>query len=108
MWFVARDLAFGPDAHPDVEPPESISRPEAGQRKRALTVRTVDGGTMPGATLIDRFWKGVLNWATVEQPRLAAERLHQAIREQILASPKGETLLREFNVLADAGYDLAA
>ena len=32
MWFVARDLAFGPDAHPDVEPPESISRPEAGQR----------------------------------------------------------------------------
>ena len=185
MWFVARDLAFGPDAHPDVEPPESISRPEAGQRHmpeiempfelalsflmnllliefraeigfaaaqatfraptlfterraeaeqaaeiverirtdelihveslrlyigelRSLTVRTVDGGTMPGATLIDRFWKGILNWATVEQPRLAAERLHQAIREQILASPKGETLLRDFNALADAGYDLAA
>lgn len=185
MWFVARDLAFGPDAHPDVEPPESISRPEAGQRNmpeiempfelalsflmnllliefraeigfaaaqatfraptlfterraeaeqaaeiverirtdelihveslrlyigelRSLTVRTVDGGTMPGATLIDRFWKGILNWATVEQPRLAAERLHQAIREHILASPKGETLLREFNALADAGYDLAA
>jgi hypothetical protein len=32
MWFVARDLAFGPDAYPDVEPPESISRPEAGKR----------------------------------------------------------------------------
>ncbi len=26
MWFVARDLAFGPDAHPDVEPPENIGR----------------------------------------------------------------------------------
>jgi len=32
MWFVARDLAFGPDAYPDVEPPESIARPEAGRR----------------------------------------------------------------------------
>ena len=29
MWFVARDLAFGPDAHPDVDPPGTIARPEA-------------------------------------------------------------------------------
>ena len=29
MWFVARDLAFGPSAHPDVEPPGAIARPEA-------------------------------------------------------------------------------
>jgi hypothetical protein len=32
MWFVARDLAFGTGAYPDVDPPESIARPEAGQR----------------------------------------------------------------------------
>jgi hypothetical protein len=32
MWFVARDLAFGAGAYPDVEPPVSISRPEAGTR----------------------------------------------------------------------------
>jgi hypothetical protein len=32
MWFVARDLVFGPGAYPDVEPPESIARPEAGKR----------------------------------------------------------------------------
>ena len=32
MWFVARDLAFGPGAYPDVEPPENIGRPEAGAR----------------------------------------------------------------------------
>ena len=185
MWFVARDLAFGPDAHPDVAPPESVSRPEAGQRHmpeidmpfelalsflmnllliefraeigfaasqavfrtptlfpgrraeaeqaaviverirtdeeihvrslrlylgelRALTVRTVRGGTMPGAALVDRFWRGVLHWATVEQPRLAAERQYQALREQILARAGGESLLREFNALADPGYSLAA
>ena len=32
MWFVARDLAFGPDAFDDVEPPERIGRPETGER----------------------------------------------------------------------------
>ena len=32
MWFVARDLAFGPDAFDDVAPPENISRPDSGTR----------------------------------------------------------------------------
>lgn len=32
MWFVARDLVIPPGTHPDVEPPENISRPEAGRR----------------------------------------------------------------------------
>lgn len=32
MWYVARDLVIPPGTHPDVEPPESISRPEAGKR----------------------------------------------------------------------------
>ena len=185
MWFVARDLVFGADAHPDVQPPGSITRPEAGQRHmpeiempfelalsflmnllliefraeigfaasqetfraptlfperrpeaeqaavlverirtderihveslrlylgelRSLTVYTLDGGTMPGATLVDRFWASILHWATVEQPRLAAERLYQALREEILAGAGGENLLREFNALADPGYAMAA
>ena len=32
MWFVARDLVFGSEAFPDIEPPQGISRAEAGQR----------------------------------------------------------------------------
>ena len=32
MWFAVRDLAFGVGRHPDVEPPPSISRPEADRR----------------------------------------------------------------------------
>ena len=32
MWFVARDLVFGPDAFPDVEPPERIGRGDQGTR----------------------------------------------------------------------------
>ena len=186
MWFVARDLAFGPDAHPDVEPPGGISRPEEGTRwmpevdppyemslsflmnllliefraeigfavsqatfraptlfpqrrpqaeeaaeiverirtdelihveslrlyigeLRSLTIRTTDGGTLPGARLVDRFWNGLLQWATVDQPRLTAERLYGALRTEILASASdGDALLREFNALADRGYSLAA
>ena len=185
MWFVARDLAFGANAHPDVEPPGSISRPETDQRNmpeigmpyelalsflmnllliefraeigfaaaqetfrtptlfanrraqaeqaaeiierirtdekihvlslrlylgelRTLTLRTVDDGTIPGAELIDRFWQGLLRWATIEQPRLVAERQYAALRTEIMAAPDGKRLLDEFNALADPGYALAA
>lgn len=33
MWFVARDLALGPDAWPDASPPQGIAREEAGSRR---------------------------------------------------------------------------
>jgi hypothetical protein len=32
MWFASRDLVFGKDAYPLVEPPESIGRPEQGRQ----------------------------------------------------------------------------
>jgi hypothetical protein len=178
MWFVARDLVFGPGAYPDVEPPESIARPEAGKRwmpeisaeheallsflmnlliiefraeigfaatqdilraddlftdrraqaceaaeiieriradeeihvcslrlylgeLRQLTLRTVDGGTVPAAELIDGFWDGLVRWATVEQPQLAAERQYAAIRTEILEHPDGEQVLAAFDALSD-------
>ena len=188
MWFVARDLAFGPDAHPDVDPPGAIARPEAdgktpGRRMpqidlpyemllgflmnllliefraeigfastqailrtptlftdrraeaeeaamiverirtdeeihveslrlylgelRSLTLNTVDGGTVRGEELIDPFWTGLVRWATVDQPRLAAENTYQALRKQILEADDGMRILREFNALADPGYSLA-
>jgi hypothetical protein len=186
MWFVARDLVFGPGAYPDVEPPASISRPEAGTRLmpelapeyegllsflmnllliefraeigfaitqdvlrtpdlfpgrraeaeeaaqiverirtdeeihvrslrlylgelRELELRTVDGGTTAGATLIDRFWRGLVHWATVEQPRLAAEAQHEVLKPQILAHPNGARVLVEFDRLSDlASLDVSA
>ncbi|MDE0039649.1 MAG: hypothetical protein OXU77_19145 [Gammaproteobacteria bacterium] len=189
MWFVARDLAFGPNAHPDVEPPGAIARPEAdgktpGRRMpqielpyemllaflmnllliefraeigfastqailrtptlftdrraeaeeaamiverirtdeeihveslrlylgelRKVTLNTVDGGTIRGEELIDPFWTGLVRWATVDQPRLAAENTYQALRKQILEAEHGMRILREFNALADPGYSLAA
>jgi len=185
MWFVARDLVFDTDAFPDIEPPASISRPEAGQRLmpelppeyegmlsflmnllviefraeigfantqhvlrtadlfpdrraaaeeaaqiierirtdeeihvrslrlylgelRTLTFKTVTGGEIAGAVLIDRFWRGLINWATVEQPRLAALQQYELIKSRILAAPNGERLLREFDALGVADAAAAA
>ena len=181
MWFLARDLAFGADAHEDVEPPAAIGRPDAGERRmpeiaapfeqalgflmnllliefraeigfaaaeqtfrtptlfasrraeadeaavlvdrirtdeqihveslrlylgelRALTLRKEDGGTMPGAELVDRYWDGLVRWATIEQPRLAAEVQAEAARAAIakaLPGSAGDAVARQFDALAD-------
>lgn len=178
MWFVARDLAFGENAFEDVEPPETISRPEAGQRLmpelppeyegmlsflmnllliefraeigfaatqaalrnpklftdrraeaeeaadivgriredelihveslrlylgelRELTLKTVDGGTIRGAELIDRFWEGLVRWATVEQPAIAARNAYETLKPEVLAHPGGEQVLEAFDALSD-------
>lgn len=173
MWFVARDMAFGEGAHPDVDPPESIARPDDERRIpelpaeiestlsflanlliiefraelgftesqailrdaslwgdraeraaeaaeiigrirideavhvsslrlylgeiRSVTFRTVDGGTIDGATVIDRFWSGLIDWATVDEPRLAAERSREQILERIAAHPEADRLRAEFD-----------
>jgi hypothetical protein len=177
MWFVLRDLAFGADAHPDVDPPQDISRPEVGRRfmpeiepsieglvsflanllmiefraelgfadatavlrtpdlfadrraeaaeaaeivdriradeqihvtslclylgeLAASTFRTVDGGTVPGSELINRFWDGLVRWATVEQPALIAERQRAEIVDRIAAHPDAEQVLADFDAAA--------
>jgi len=178
MWFVARDLAFGDDAYPDVDPPETISRPEAGERQmpelppeyegmlsflmnllliefraeigfaatqqalrneklfldrraeaeeaaeivgriredelihveslrlylgelRELTLKTVDGGTISGAELIDRFWDGLVRWATVDQPAIAAANAYETLKPIVLEHPDGEQILEAFDALDD-------
>jgi hypothetical protein len=174
MWFAARDLAFGEDAHPDVDPPASIGRDDTNDRYlpeiapeieslfsfianlliiefRAeigfaesqqvlrtpdvftdrregaelaaeiigrirtdeeihvrslnlylgelhnLTLRTVDGGTVPGAELIDRFWDGMVRWATVDKPRLDAELTRERLRARIAEHPEAERVQAEFD-----------
>ena len=175
MWFALRDLAFGPDAYPDVEPPERIGR-NAGEREapelpgnyeelisfllnllmiefraelgfafsqemlrdpelfperhaealeaaevverirtdeeihvtslrlylgelRSLTFKTRDGGTKSGADVIDPLWQRLVHWATVEQPKLAAQQQYELLRGRILAHEHGESILREFEAL---------
>lgn len=177
MWFAARDLAFGPDAFPDVEPPDNIGRPDAGVRYvpevppeiegmvsflanlliiefraelgfadsqqilrtpdvftdrrdeaelaaeiigrirvdeeihvrslniylgelRSVTFRTLDGGTVSGADLIDRFWAGLVHWATVDQPRLAADEQRAVLEGRIAQHAESRRVLAEFDAAA--------
>jgi hypothetical protein len=172
MWFAARDLAFGADAYPDVEPLPGLAR-EDGRRYlpeiaeeiefllsflanlliiefraelgfaesqailrtpdvfidrrdeaelaaeiverirideqihvRSLNLylgelcsvhlRTIDGGTVPGSELVDRFWEGMVHWATVDKPALDAERSRENIRALIRSQPDADRILAEF------------
>ena len=177
MWFVARDLAFGPDAFDDVEPPENIGRPDAGTRyvpeiapeieglvsfianlliiefraelafadtqqimrtpdvftdrradaelaaelvgrirideeihvrslnlylgeMRSVDFHTVDGGTMSGAEMIDRFWGGLVKWATVDQPVIAAQQQRELLQGRIAEHTEADRVLAEFDAAA--------
>lgn len=180
MWFVARDLAFGRGAHPDVDPPESIGRPDTGERRmpevapevegllsflmnllliefraeigfatsqdvlrtpglfpgreaeaeeaaelierirtdelihvrslrlylgevRSVHLRTVDGGQVAGADLIDRAWEGLVRWATVDQPALTAVAAHEVLLAHVARHPGAEALTTELGASADPG-----
>ena len=43
MWFIARDLVFGPNAYKDVDPPGSIARQESGQRNMPELPMPIEG-----------------------------------------------------------------
>ena len=67
---------------------------------RSCTFRTVDGGTIAGAEVIDRFWHDLVHWATVEQPKLAAEQQRELLEERIRKHPEADRVLREFDTAA--------
>lgn len=176
MWFLARDLAFGEDAYPDVDPPENIGRPDAGTRYMpelppeieglisllanlliiefraelgfaeaqavlrspdvftdrreqaevaaeiierirtdeeihvrslcvylgelcSVTFRTGDGGTVSGRELIDRFWDGMVRWATVDQPALTAPQVRADVEAYIATHPDAARVRAEFDAV---------
>ena len=68
---------------------------------RELNLKTLDGDTVKGAELIDRFWAGLVHWATVEQPMLAAQNQYESLKPIILEHPDGAKILAEFDRLSD-------
>ncbi len=61
-----------------------------------VTFRTVDGRTVPGRELIERFWGGIVRWATVDQPALVADREREVLHERVMAHPNGAAIWQEF------------
>ena len=62
----------------------------------AVTFRTNDGGTIAGRELIERFWNGLVQWATVDQPAIAAEVQRQLLHARVMRHPDGAEIWREF------------
>ena len=67
----------------------------------SVTLRTIDGGTISGQVRVDRFWRGLLQWATVEQPVIAAQAQFEMIKPRILAHAQGPRMLAQFEHLSD-------
>jgi len=69
---------------------------------RRVRLRTRDGGSLPGRELVDALWAGIARWATVEQPKLAAEQQRPVLAERIRAHPDGRRILAAFEALGEA------
>ena len=67
---------------------------------RSVTFRTDRGGTVSGAELIDRFWDGMVTWATTDQPALNVERIRPEIDAYIATHPEAARVRAEFDAAA--------
>lgn len=68
---------------------------------RMLDFKTRDGKTRSGREIVDTLWEGIVKWATVEQPPLAAVQQKQVLLQRIAAHPEAERVRREFLSLED-------
>ncbi len=66
---------------------------------RGFTFKTVDGGTIKGADMIDPVWEKMVVWHGETQFDLARERTHQELIETLKQSPQGAAIISEFEAL---------
>ena len=67
---------------------------------RSFTIKTLDGDKVPGAVIVDPVWEKMVHWHAVEMHETTRPANKAAIREAILATEDGETVLAQFEQLA--------
>ena len=67
-----------------------------------MHLRTTDGGTGPGSELVDRFWDGMVRWATVKKPVLDARRSRETLEAFIREHPEADRIMAEFEAAGGA------
>ena len=75
---------------------------------RSLQFRGKSGALVPGSELVDSVWQGMVRWATVDRPRLAAAKERELMTQRILAAPDGARILQAFDALGDRETGVAA
>ncbi len=68
---------------------------------RTLDFKTANGGTRSGKEIVDTLWEGIVKWATIEQPPLAAVQQKAVLLDRISAHRDAERVKREFLALED-------
>jgi len=68
---------------------------------RTVDLKTKDGKTRSGREIVDTLWEGIVKWATIEQPPLAAVQQKAVLLDRISAHPQAERVRREFLALED-------
>jgi len=66
---------------------------------RSLTFKTVDGGRIAGAAMIDPVWRGMVHWHAVSNIDYDRKITHEEIAEALMKRPHGADLLRRFDEL---------
>ena len=71
--------------------------------------KTESNGLIPGHEIVDRYWQSLVQWATVDQPKLTAQAAYTPIRDRILESgTNGASLLKQFDAVGDVDFQMAA
>lgn len=66
---------------------------------RSLTFKTVDGGRISGAAMIDPVWRGMVHWHSVTNMDFDRKITREEIAAALLKRPNGAELLRHFDEL---------
>jgi hypothetical protein len=66
---------------------------------RSFTIRTVDGGTVSGAAIIDPVWEQMIEWHAVTAADFGRSQSRDAILARLKAKPNGPALAASFDSL---------
>lgn len=66
---------------------------------RSFTYRAKNAALASGAELLDPLWRSLVEWHTVENPRLARTQQRVILEKRILEHPEGAAILEEFRAL---------
>ena len=70
---------------------------------RSVTFKTVEGGTINGAELIDKAWADMVHWHAVERVEIERGQAIERLTEELLTLADGEAKLADFMAMSDAG-----
>ena len=67
---------------------------------RSFTIKSLDGGTVSGAEILDPLWEKMVHWHAVEIHTTTRPASIEALKQQMLAAENGTQLYEQFESLA--------